>query len=51
MYLLLAMPSPELRSAAAGLVVNLLEDQGKEAVEAAAERLKVGWLVLWAALV
>lgn len=40
-YLLLAMPSPEMRSAAAELVVNLLEGQGREVMSATAERLKV----------
>ncbi len=39
--MLLAMPSAELRAASAGLVVQLLEDQGREVLTAAAERLKV----------
>lgn len=46
-FMLLAMPNAELRSSAAVVVVNLLGDQGREAMEAAAERLKVGWWVLW----
>lgn len=40
-YMLLAMPSAELRSSAAALVVNLLEEQGREAMTATADRLKV----------
>lgn len=39
--MLLAMPSAELRAASAGLVVQLLEEQGREVLEGAAERLKV----------
>jgi hypothetical protein len=39
--MLLAMPHAELRAAAASLVVNLLEEQGREAVTAAEERLRV----------
>lgn len=40
-HMLLAMPSADLRSSAAALVVNLLEDQGREAMTATADRLKV----------
>jgi flagellar biosynthesis/type III secretory pathway ATPase len=40
-FMLLAMPNAELRSSAAVVVVNLLGEQGREALEAAAERLKV----------
>jgi hypothetical protein len=39
--MLLAMPSAELRASAATLVVNLLEDQGREAMNAAVARLEV----------
>jgi hypothetical protein len=43
--MLLAMPSAELRSSAATLVVNLLEDQGREAMNAAVARLEVSCTV------
>jgi hypothetical protein len=39
--MLLAMPSAELRASAATLVVNLLEDLGREAMNAAVARLEV----------
>lgn len=41
-YGMLTLPNASLRHAAAGLVVQLLPDQGKEAVEEAQEQLQVG---------